>query len=410
MENFSSKKMTNSCKNSRTALSFMMPPPKKTAAGNDAGTLYLKRNLEICHTAEPYHSKNSYIGSTSKIFSSVVMMDNQDQFPALTNHGNVYYDKTINDFVYYDRGSISSFQPDDSDTSLSFNPQIYNSDTDAEHPFYSHPIQTQLFNASGNVTNAFINSVNTFYANAYLQLKMSDIIRTFNQYFGLNKFGNHTTGYTVFCDWAEISQPDLSKIDEIADYPAWVRARLAFGMASGTYKGGLGNNDIINFFEIAPVYLNAVSGLIASGNLYQLSVRQDTPITTAYDMPDSGNDYSSEEALPLKDEYRETMWNLMHKTATHYGLEDTENYAYFVKTGTADDASFKRLLLTGFVTGNDCADENPEGKVITIFANDGFGISQASDKGTSGFASLLIPVYQEIAETVMNYEKTDIST
>ncbi len=357
---------------------------------------YEKKDLEISHTYANYHSHGTYIGSTAKLFSSIVMLDHQDQFPA-SSENNIFYDEALQDFVYYDKGVISEYIPDNGMPSISFYPALYNSGGKA----YARPIRTQLCDTSGNMTNAFVSSVNTFYANAYLQLELRDIIQTFNQYFGLNKFGTHITGYTVPCDWMEIPQPDLALISQTAVFPEFVRARLAYGMASGKSKNSRNEDDIQNYFSIAPVYLNAVSGLMATGNLYPLSVREDTPAVPVYENQDSTNDYSQISMMPLQENFRVIMWNLMHSTALHYGLNDTEDYQFYVKTGTADDSNFKHLLMTGFVTDSDVNDDDINGKIITIYAYDGFGISKAEGRGEDGFASLLTSVYREIAATVM---------
>ena len=193
--------------------------------------------------------------------------------------------------------------------------------------------------------------------------------------------------------------PNLYAIQESALNPDFIKARMAFGMAGGAYQDG--HTD--NFFKITPLYLNAITGAVATGNMHELFLRQDTAPQTLEEA------YQEKNIERLPDDVRETMWNLMHNvTAETASLNETEAYQIYIKTGTADDDTtlingvpLRNLLITGFVTKNDVHDAEIEGKVITLFAKNGYEIQQVIPKENS-FGSTLAEYYQKIIEIVMD--------
>lgn len=288
----------------------------------------------ICNNPpdKDFSSAPNFNGSTAKIFVATAMLDhNVDQ----------YYD----DPGFYDPGWH----------------KYYNHDTAVP---YAQPVRRDLL-------NAFKESSNAYFMHAICELLTHEqIIETYNKYYGYNLFGTALTGYYYPADWMNIPQPDWENLRG----NLFERGKSAIGLS----------NEVL----ITPLYLNAVTGAIASDGLYQLSLWQ------------SSSPQQLTEAEPLPDALRSTMWNMMRETAkwtSSAQLSDLNGYSFYIKTGTGDtrygehnEYYLKRLLMTGFLAKDGKAE-----KVITIYCHNG------ADNALGGSGGLSL-YFRQIAELMMS--------
>ncbi|GEM_PF-7106580 len=357
--------------------------------------------MYIGHTGRTYHSDGVYYGSTAKLMSATVLMD---------------VGMSFTDTPYYDAGVIN----------YGYHKNIYNHNyPDSMYPAY-HTMKTSL-----------INSYNTFFAAGYAGIltgssfyydfgvKLNEtlekinpengfltIARIMNKYFGFNEFGSQKAGYIYPCDWMDLRQPSLKAIDTSRENEKdreFLIARMAIGMCSDGQM--IDGQPTGNYFDASPLFLNAVTGAVASGDMYRLNIKSDSLETKLKDMEyrNSDTEDSSEDALPEDTQsfealtgteiqtiplsYREALWSGM-KAIMPY---EYNGYTAYVKTGTADDGtSFRRFLLTGFVTQDEEPNDirPPEGWAVTLYIHNGTELS-------SEFASGYTDVYKQILRLVI---------
>ena len=164
-----------------------------------------------------------------------------------------------------------------------------------------------------------------------------------------------------------------------------------------------------NYFDASPLFLNAVTSAIATGDMYRLNIKSDSLTAKLREMEynHSENAEVSEENLnpagseikPIPLAYREALWDGM-KTIMPY---EYEGYTAYVKTGTADDgSSFRRFLITGFITEDEQPNSKtlPEGWAVTLYIHNG-------TKLDSEFASGYTSVYKQVLRRVIEGGQQD---
>lgn len=359
-------------------------------------------DMYIGHTGRTYHSDGVYFGSTAKLMSSIVLLDTGMSFT---------------DTEYYDNGVIN----------YGYNKNIFN-----------HNYPSSMYPAYHNMRTSLINSYNTFFASGYAGILQGGgyyqefglrweegfekvngengfrtICKIMNKYFGFNAFGSQNAGYTYPCDWMNLRQPSLKAIDTARDNPKereFLIARMAVGMCSdGQIIDGEPTG---NYFDASPLFLNAVTSAVATGDMYRLHLKSDTLTAKLKDMeyryselsetndePETFEDDTGTQIQTIPLAYREALWEGM-KNIMPYTYD---GYNAYVKTGTADDgSSFKRFLLTGFVTEDEEPNDirPPEGWAVTLYIHNGTELS-------SEFASGYADVYKRILRRVIGGYQDD---
>lgn len=278
-----------------------------------------------------YASAPNFNGSTAKLFVSTAMLDHETEL-------------SYDDPGYYD----NSFH------------RYYNHDTSVP---YAQPVTRDLL-------NAFTVSSNAYFMHAACDLLThADMLETYNKYYGYNVFGGGN-GHYFPADWMQIPQPEWSSIAD----NSFERGKSAIGLSDQV--------------KITPLYLNAVTGAIASGALHQLNLRADSPV------------HQLTETEPLPEEMQSTLWELMDSCAKWTNrtfLAPLNDYQFYIKTGTADtrygqnnEFYLKRLLITGFLA----KDGEPE-LVITMYCHNG------AESGLGGGGSMS-QYYRKIAELMLS--------
>ena len=357
--------------------------------------------MYIGHTGRTYHSDGVYYGSTAKLMSSIVLMETGMSFE---------------DTEYEDTGVIN----------YGYNKNIFN-----------HNYKTGDYPATHNMRTSLINSYNTFFAAGYESIakgtfyedfdiqkenaaEMLDpengfrtICKIMNRYFGFNEFGSQKAGYIYPCDWIDLRQPSLNAIDTARNNAGernFLIARMAIGMCS---DGQIINDQPTgNYFDASPLFLNAVTSAVATGDMYRFRIKSDSTEAKLKDMeyrhsehqeeseiseisePDTGAEIQS---IPLS--YRESLWESMKKIVPY----TYDGYTAYVKTGTADDGvTFKRFLLTGFITEDEAPEEQkmPEGWAVTLYIHNGTELEEE-------FASGYTDVYKQILRRVIEGGETE---
>ena len=246
------------------------------------------------------------------------------------------------------------------------------------HTYYNHDTTAGYGGTiHRDLLNAFTNSSNAYFMHAICELLTHDqVIETYNKYYGYNLFGNQKAGYYFPTDWMTLEMPD------------WENIR---GNDFERGKSAIGLSDQV---KITPLFLNAVTGAIASDGLYQLNLKADT------------DKHRLKEAEPLPKEIKEKMWELMKSTAAYTNqnaLSPLEGYSFYIKTGTADtrygehnEHYLKRLLITGFL-----AKDGVPVRVITLYCHNGAEVTFGGNGGMAQFyrriAELMLPDEQEAA-------------
>ncbi len=353
--------------------------------------------MYIGHTGRTYHSNGVYYGSTAKLMSSIVLLEAGMSFE---------------DTSYYDKGVIN----------YGYNKNIFN-----------HNYEKGSYPAWHNMQTSLVNSYNTFFAAGYESIAKGSFYEDFeiqkenaaelldpdngfrtickimNRYFGFNEFGSQKAGYIYPCDWMDLRQPSLNAIDIARDNARereFLIARLAIGMCS---DGQIINDQPTgNYFDASPLFLNAVTSAIATGDMYRFRIKSDSTEAKLKDMEYNHSENSKNSESPEQDtgaeiqsiplEYRKSLWEGMKKIMPY----TYDGYTAYVKTGTADDgSSFKRFLLTGFVTEEEEPEEQkvPEGWAVTLYIHNG-------TKLESEFASGYAEVYQQILRRVIEGGET----
>lgn len=239
--------------------------------------------------------------------------------------------------------------------------RYYNHDTSEP---YGTPVKRDLM-------DAFTVSSNAYFMHAICELLTHEsVLETYNRYYAYNLFGRADTGYYFPADWMRVPQP---KWDTIKDN-TFERGKSAIGLSDQVM--------------ITPLYLNAVTNAIASDGLYQLNLMQDSSIRKL------------DEAQPLPDEMRQTMWGLMDSCAKWTNrnvFASMDGYHIYIKTGTADthygehnEHYLKRLLITGFLT----KDGEPV-KTVTLYCHNG---AESSFGGNSGMAQYYVRIAKLMLE------------
>ncbi|HBB72331.1 MAG TPA: hypothetical protein DCZ71_06965 [Ruminococcus sp.] len=310
-----------------------------------------------------YFSTPQLVGSTAKILVSGAM---------LCTGAEQYYSDTGSIHVY-DR----TFQNWDSDQSG-----------------YGYGIDRNLFGTSdgGVYTSfgAFAFSSNTYFMNALRTMGYDTFAPVYNKYFGFNSDGNQLKGYTLTTDWDKIVQPDLSMLrprEDDSEETLGVRDRQ-----TAMFAIGMCNSDGIDE-RVSLMYMNAVTGAVASGQMHSPRINSATDVQTV-----PGTE-------PLPEEVKSGMWSLMYEDAVYSNCGPAENYDFYIKTGSAstwfeDDGELKPLeclTITGFIA----RDSEPL-KVITLFIHNGADFAEyyTDDNGEtqySIYASSFVPLYREIA-------------
>ena len=355
-------------------------------------------DMYIGHTGRTYHSEGVYYGSTAKLMSSIVLLDAGMSFE---------------DTSYYDKGVIN----------YGYNKNVFN-----------HNYPNDMYPKYQNMRTSLVNSYNTFFAAGYQSMLsgnfyedydinpddavetldtengFSTISKIMNKYFGFNEFGSPKQGYIYPCDWMDLRQPSLNAIDTARENPKdeeFLVARMAIGMCSDGQI--IDDKPTGNYFDASPLFLNAVTSAIATGDMYRLNIKSDSLTAKLKEMEynHSENAEVSEEnlnpagseikSIPLA--YREALWDGM-KSIMPY---EYEGYTAYVKTGTADDgSSFRRFLITGFITEDEQPNSKtlPKGWAITLYIHNG-------TKLNSEFASGYTNVYKQVLRRVIEGGQQD---
>ena len=350
--------------------------------------------MYIGHNGRTYHSDGVYYGSTAKLMSSIVLMEAGMSFE---------------DTSYYDSGVIN----------YGYNKNIFNHNyTKGSYPAW-HNMETSLVNSYNTFFAAGYESIakGSFYEDFDIQKENAaelldsengfrTICKIMNRYFGFNEFGSQKTGYLYPCDWMDLRQPSLNAIDtarENAREREFLIARMAIGMCSDGQI--IDDQPTGNYFDASPLFLNAVTSAVATGDMYRFRIKSDSTEAKLRDMEYnhsenaeiSENDTGTEiESIPLA--YRESLWAGMKKIMPY----TYDGYTAYVKTGTADDGStFKRFLLTGFITESEEPEETeiPEGWAVTLYIHNGTELD-------SEFASGYTDVYKQILRRVIEGGET----
>ncbi len=356
------------------------------------------QDMYVGHTGRTYHSDGVYYGSTAKLMSSIVLLDAGMSFE---------------DTSYYDEGVIN----------YGYNKNVFN-----------HNYPNSMYPKRQNMRTSLVNSYNTFFAAGYASIfsgsfyedydispddavetldtenGFSTISKIMNKYFGFNEFGSPKQGYTYPCDWMDLRQPSLNAIDtarENQKEEEFLIARMAIGMCSDGQI--IDDKPTGNYFDASPLFLNAVTSAIATGDMYRLNIKSDSLTAKLKEMEynHSENAEISEEnlnpagseikSIPLA--YREALWDGM-KSIMPY---EYEGYTAYVKTGTADDgSSFRRFLITGFITEDEQPNSKalPKGWAITLYIHNG-------TKLDSEFASGYTNVYKQVLRRVIEGGQQD---
>jgi len=353
--------------------------------------------MYIGHNGRTYHSDGVYYGSTAKLMSSIVLMEAGMSFE---------------DTSYYDAGVIN----------YGYNKNIFN-----------HNYGKGGYPAWHNMLTSLVNSYNTFFAAGYESIAKGSFYEDFdiqkenaselldpengfrtvckimNRYFGFNEFGSQKAGYIYPCDWMDLRQPSLNAINTARENSRdreFLIARMAIGMCSDGQI--IDNQPTGNYFDASPLFLNAVTSAVATGDMYRFRIKSDSTEAKLKDMEynhsenpenpelseyDTGTEIKS---IPLA--YREALWAGMKKIMPY----TYDGYTAYVKTGTADDGSaFKRFLLTGFITESEEPQESeiPEGWAVTLYIHNGTELD-------SEFASGYTDVYKQILRRVIEGGET----
>ncbi|HBI85952.1 MAG TPA: hypothetical protein DDX71_06660 [Ruminococcus sp.] len=227
---------------------------------------------------------------------------------------------------------------------------------------YAQPVNRTLM-------NAFQESSNAYFMHAACELlhhkKMGE---TYDRYFGYNCFGSAALGYYFPADWMQIPQPDWNSI-------------LGDDFELG--KSAIGLSDQV---KITPLYLNAVTGAVAAGGIYELELRAES------------EPHRLEQTEDLPENIRSDLWKMMYECGQWTSREqfsDMNGYRFHVKTGTADtrygahnEHYLKRLLITGFVEK-----ESEPVCVITVYCHNG------AETGLSSGG--LAPLYRQVAAIML---------
>ncbi len=365
-------------------------------------------DMYIGHNGRTYHSSGVYFGSTAKLMSSIVLLDTGMSFT---------------DTSYYDEGVLN----------YGYHKNIFN-----------HNYPNSMYPTNHNMRTSLINSYNTFFSAGYAGILKGGgyyheyglrweegfekidgengfrtICKIMNKYFGFNSFGSQNAGYLYPCDWMDLRQPSLKTIDTARENEKdreFLIARMAIGMCSdGQVIDGKATG---NYFDASPLFLNAVTSAVATGDMYRFTIKSDSLPAKLSEMEydDSESSDSSEpseipeeseifeentrtpiQTIPLA--YREALWEGM-KNIMPYTYD---GYTAYVKTGTADDGDvFRRFLLTGFVTKDEEPNDikSPEGWAVTLYIHNG---TELDSEFASGYSS----VYKQILRCVIGGAEHD---
>lgn len=275
-----------------------------------------------------YASAPNFNGSTAKIMVSTAMLDhNVDQF-------------------YADPGCYNPGE------------HVYNN---WDGPYAAPRNRTLL--------NAFAESSNAYFMHAVCELLYHKKTgETYDRYFGYNCYGSASAGYYFPADWMQIPQPDWNSI---------------LGNDFELGKSAIGLSDQV---KITPLYLNAVTGAVASGGMYELELRAES------------EPHRLEETEDLPEKIRTELWKMMYECGQWTSREqfaDMNGYRFHIKTGTADtrygvnnEHYLKRLLVTGFVE----KDSEPV-CVITVYCHNG------AETGLSSGG--LAPLFRQVAALML---------
>ena len=310
-----------------------------------------------------YFSTPQLIGSTAKILVSAAMLE------------------TGAEQHYSDPGALHIYDRDFS-----------NWDVDGRG--YGYNVERDLFGGQADGTyysfGAFAFSSNTYFINALRTMGYDTFAPVYNKYFGFNSDGSQIKGYILGTDWKKIVQPDLSWLkaqDEDSEDTRNVRDRQ-----TAMFAIGMCNSDGIDE-RVSLMYMNAVTGAIASGQMHSPRINTATDVQTV-----PGTE-------PLPDAVRDGMWSLMYEDAIYSSCAPAEGYDFYIKTGSAStwyvedgvEKPLECLTITGFI-----AQGTTPLKVITLFVHNGADFAEyfTDENGNtqcSIYASSFVPLYREIA-------------
>ncbi len=330
------------------------PHMKEPTPEEDEKTL-LKQN--------DFFSTPQLIGSTAKILVSSAMLES----------GAEQY--------YSDPGALHIYDRDFSNWDIDGRGYGYNVDRNLFGTQYDG-----VYSSFG----AFAFSSNTYFINALRTMGYDTFAPVYNKYFGFNSDGSPLKGYILGTDWQKIVQPDISQLkvqEGDSDDTKNVRDRQ-----TAFFAIGMCNSDGIDE-RVSLMYMNAVTGAIASGQMHSPRINTATDVQTV-----PGTE-------PLSDTVRDGMWSLMYEDAIYSSCSPADGYDFYIKTGSAStwyvedgvEKPLECLTITGFI-----AQGTTPLKVITLFVHNGADFAEyfTDENGNtqySIYASSFVPLYREIA-------------